>query len=107
MMKHEFEKLVGMDIGIDCYEKIEYVYMLSTIFDNVNGKQQVADFYLLYGMEGIERLYRDIRMKLDAIKRLESLEDAYQSLYEENKRLRVALKRIEEQVRLSVNYCGI
>ncbi len=107
MMKHEFEKLVGMDIGIDCYEKIEYVYMNSDFFDNVNGKQQIANFYKHYDMNGIERLYRETKAKIKAQEKAKLLENAYAELYEENERMRRALGRIKEQIRLNLIDCGM
>lgn len=107
MMKHEFEKLVGMEIDPACYEKIEYVYMTCNFFDDVSGKQQIANFYKHYDMNGIEKMYREMKMKIEAFRKLESLEEAYQSLYEENKRLRRALGRINEQVRLNLLDCGM
>ena len=60
MMKHEFEKLVGMTIDPDCYERIEFVYMNSKQFSNTNGKQEIADFYKKQDMNGIEKLYKEL-----------------------------------------------
>lgn len=107
MMKHEFEKLVGMEIDPVCYDKIEYVYMTCNFFDDVSGKQQIAEFYKRYDMNGIEKMYREMKMKIEAFRKLESLEEAYKQLYEENKRLRRALERINEQVRLNMLDCGM
>lgn len=99
MMKHEFEKLVGMKVDLYCYEKIEYVYMNSEFFDNVNGKEQIANFYKLFDMNGIERLYRETKAKIEAqekAKYFEYLYNDYAELFEENKRLRLKLERISE-----------
>ena len=60
MMKHEFEKLVGMTIDPDCYERIEFVYTNSEQFSNSNGKQEIADFYKKHDMNGIEKLYKEL-----------------------------------------------
>jgi hypothetical protein len=107
MMKHEFEKLVGMEIDPVCYEKIEYVYMTCNFFDDVSGKQQIADFYKRYDMNGIEKMYREMKMKIEAFRKLESLEEAYKYVCEENKQLRRALERIKEHVRLNLLDCGM
>ena len=107
MMKHEFEKLVGMVVDPVCYEKIEYVYMTCNFFDDVSGKQQIADFYKRYDMNGIERLYRETKAKIEAQEKTKSLKNAYAELYEENKRMRLALERIKEQVRLNLLDCGM
>jgi predicted transcriptional regulator len=60
MMKHEFEKLVGMTIDPACYERIEFVYTNSEQFSNTNGKQEIADFYKKHDMNGIEKLYKEL-----------------------------------------------
>lgn len=61
MMKHEFDALIGMTTAPECYERIEYVYQNCPFFSETNGKQQIADFYLSYDMNGIERLYRETK----------------------------------------------
>ena len=69
MMKYEFDNMVGITTDPACYEKIEYVYMNSDFFDDVNGKQQIADFYKKHDMDGIERLYKeDKKMKMNEVK---------------------------------------
>lgn len=98
MMKHEFEKLVGMKVDSNCYEVIEFVYMHSEFFDNVNGKQQIASFYKHYDMNGIERLYREAKAKVKAQEEVKLLENNIALLYEENKRMKRALERIKEEV---------
>jgi len=107
MMKCEFDNLVGITTDPACYEKIEYVYMNSDFFDDVNGKQQIANFYKHYDMNGIERLYRETKAKIEAQEKAKSLKNAYAELYEENKRMRLALERIKEQVRLNLLDCGM
>ena len=57
MMKHEFDKLVGMTTDLTCYERIEYVYANS---DQFQTKQEVADYYKKYDMNGIEKLYKEL-----------------------------------------------
>ncbi len=107
MMKHEFDNMVGLVTDPACYEKIEYVYMNSDFFDNVNGKQQIANFYKHYDMNGIERLYRETKAKIEAQEKAKLLENAYAELYEENERMRRALGRIKEQIILNLIDCGI
>lgn len=68
MEKREFDKLVGMTTAPECYERIEFVYMNSDIFSE---KQQIADFYKAHDMAGIERVYRDILTRKEAIEKLE------------------------------------
>lgn len=57
MEKREFDKLVGMDTAPECYERIEYVYMNDNEFST---KQQIADFYKKYDMNGIEKKYQKL-----------------------------------------------
>lgn len=54
MMKEEFDSLVGIVTDPDCYKRIEEVYMECDFFQT---KQQIADFYKEYDMNGIERMY--------------------------------------------------
>lgn len=59
MNKQEFDSLIEMTTDQQCYEKIEYVYTYCPFFSNTNGKQEIADFYRQYDMNGIERLYKE------------------------------------------------
>lgn len=104
MMKHEFENLVEMSIDPACYERIEYVYMNSDFFSN---KQQIANFYKHYDMNGIERMFKETKAKVEAQEKVKSIEAAYTSVYEENKRMRLALERIKEHIRLNLLDCNI
>lgn len=60
MMKKEFDELVGMETDPKCYERIEEVYHGCDFFQN---KQQIAEFYKKYDMNGIERMYTEVVLK--------------------------------------------
>lgn len=57
MEKREFDKLAGIDTAPECYERIEFVYMND---DQFSTKQQIADFYKKYDMNGIEKKYQKL-----------------------------------------------
>lgn len=63
MMIHEFEKLTGTQIAPECWERIEYVYMNC---DQFKTKDQIADYYKKHDMNGIEKLYRELKEKEQA-----------------------------------------
>lgn len=86
MQKHEFEKLIGHDVSIKCYERIETVYMESERnFD----KQGIADFYKQKDMNGIETEY-GIILKNREIARLKK------RLERKNQRIEVLEKQIDD-----------
>ena len=60
MMIHEFEQLTGIQIAPECWERIEYVYMNC---DQFKTKDQIADYYKKHDMNGIEKLYRELKEK--------------------------------------------
>lgn len=57
MMKCEFDELVGIVTDPDCYKRIEEVYTECDFFQT---KQQIAEFYKKYDMNGIERMYTGV-----------------------------------------------
>lgn len=63
MMIHEFEQLTGIQIAPECWERIEYVYMNC---DQFKTKDQIADYYKKHDMNGIEKLYRELKEKEQA-----------------------------------------
>ena len=58
MTKLDFDNLVGMVTDPICFERIDYVYMNS---DRFNTKQEIADFYKEKDMNGIEKIYHELR----------------------------------------------
>ena len=60
MMIHEFEKLTGIQIAPECWYRIEYVYMNC---DQFQTKEQIADYYKKHDMNGIEKLYKELKEK--------------------------------------------
>ena len=63
MMIHEFEKLTGIQIAPECWDRIEYVYMNC---DQFQTKDQIADYYKKHDMNGIEKLYKELKEKEQA-----------------------------------------
>lgn len=63
MMIHEFEKLTGIQIAPECWDRIEYVYMNCKQFQT---KEQIADYYKKHDMNGIEKLYKELKEKEQA-----------------------------------------
>lgn len=77
MQKHEFEKLIGHDVSIESYEKIEIVYMESEKnFD----QQGIADFYKQKDMNGIETEYGIILKNREIASLKKQLEHAKQRI---------------------------
>jgi hypothetical protein len=58
MNRREFEERIGFAVSPECYERIDFVYTHCPFFSDVNGKNEIAEFYLGYDMNGIERLYK-------------------------------------------------
>lgn len=57
MMKKEFDELVGIVTDPNCYKRIEEVYHECDFFQT---KEQIANFYKKYDMNGIERMYSGV-----------------------------------------------
>ena len=106
MMKQEFENLIGMPVSNECYERIEYVYTNCNFFTDVAGKEQIANFYKHYDMNGIERLYRETKEKMDALelvkkltKQLEKAEKDCREAEKESQRVKDAAEVLVDNVR--------
>ena len=54
MMKNEFEKLVGKMVSDEEYSTIEYVYTWHPAISETEGKDQITNLYMNYGMTVIE-----------------------------------------------------
>lgn len=63
MMIHEFEQLTGIQVAPECWDRIEYVYMNCEQFKT---KEQIADYYKKHDMNGIEKLYKELKEKEQA-----------------------------------------
>jgi len=50
MMKHEFESLIGEEIGIGDFELVELVYNYHPAIKNIGGKEQVMNLYKGFGL---------------------------------------------------------
>ncbi len=50
MSKNEFEKLIGRAVSDEEYSTIEYVYTWHPAISETEGKDQIADLYMNYGM---------------------------------------------------------
>lgn len=57
MLKKEFDELVGIVTDPDCYKRIAEVYNECDFFQT---KEQIAEFYKKYDMNGIERMYTEV-----------------------------------------------
>lgn len=57
MMQHEFESRILGTVSPDDWEVIEHVYMWHPSIDDVKGKDQIAQLYLLGGMGLIQDMY--------------------------------------------------
>ena len=58
MMREEFSEMIGIDICQKDYEKIEYCYVhLDSLFPS---REYVVGFYRAHGIDGFNRLYRDV-----------------------------------------------
>ncbi len=67
MLKSEFEAISDSSVSNALYEKIETVYMECAMFSNVNGKEEIAEYYKKYGVPGIEALYKGIKTETEKI----------------------------------------
>lgn len=81
MTKQEFEKITGVPVPTELFERIDFVYTFHPAISEVTGKQQIADLYIQFGSRLIEDMYptackakaleEDIRKKsleLDALR---------------------------------------
>ena len=57
MMKKEFEELVYSVLPADDYKMVEEVYMECELFQT---KQDIARFYIAYGMDGIKKIHERV-----------------------------------------------
>ena len=57
MMKKEFEELVYSVLPNDKYKLVEEVYMECELFQT---KQDIARFYIAYGMDGIKKIHERV-----------------------------------------------
>ena len=77
MIKEKFDKLIGIATDLECYSRIEYVYMNSNF---LNSAESIADFYNHYGMTGIEKMYCEIYKYKNLHKSFDELLDKYENL---------------------------
>jgi hypothetical protein len=82
MLKREFEERLGMSVDPACYDHIAFVYTHCPLFSEVNGKQEIADFYKRFEMNGIERLYHALKETFALMKEDKSYGEPWQVLYE-------------------------
>ena len=94
MTKEEFDSLVGIVTDPDCYKRIEEVYMECDFFQT---KQQIADFYKKYDMNGIERMYIGVVLPQ---RRLHKEVDELRSKVRE-KELDVFILKLQELIRMA------
>lgn len=50
MMKDEFEKISGIEVSVEDYKEIEFVYMFHPAISDTKGKIQIAEIYKNGGM---------------------------------------------------------
>ena len=50
MLKYEFEKILGKNVGDEEYKLIEYIYMYHPLIPEVDGKKKIVEYYKLGGM---------------------------------------------------------
>ena len=72
MMQHEFEAGVGESVPTDVFERVNDVYMGSSLFHN---KEQVYSFWRVYGLNGFEKLYGDV-VVIQELKRIIKKQEA-------------------------------
>jgi len=86
MMKQEFEKLIHAEISDEDYRTIEYVYTWYPTISETNGKDQIADLYLSFGMPIIE----------DMVERAGQMENLDKDL----KRVQAQLTAIQDRIKM-------
>lgn len=86
MMKHEFEKRVGVVISDSSYAIIEKVYTWHPAISNTEGKDQIATLYKLGGMPMINSMVETAEIMQD--------------LDKERQRARIRLERINRRIDL-------
>lgn len=57
MLKEEFEKIAGVQVTLEEYKEIEYVYTWHPSISETDGKNQIATIWNIGGM----RLIRDMK----------------------------------------------
>jgi hypothetical protein len=77
MMKQEFEQAIGITVSAEAFEHIEAVYLNSEFFAS---KEQLYSFYKQYDMNGIERMYKDVLVRLRQQVSIKNLQDRISNL---------------------------
>lgn len=85
MMKDEFEKISGIEVSVEDYKEIEFVYMFHPAISDINGKIQIAEIYKNGGM-------LVIRAMKDMAERGKAIEDEMARL---NKEMEFQKRRFE------------
>lgn len=88
MMKYEFENLVGHEVSVGCYKKIEAVYVCDLFDEMFPTKEAIATFYKNHDMNGIEGLYYAVTMFERVKKQRNELRNEVKALNHENLELR-------------------
>lgn len=89
MTKQEFEERIGATISTQQYDLIEEVYTFHPSISNVDGKDEIAKIYTMFGM----RLIYDMLPTAKEAKRIENEIAEHRSKVEELQRMYNELKR--------------
>jgi len=82
-MKHEFEERVGQEVTSEQWETIHTVYQFHPVFDEVQGKDQIAGLYKEFGMLIIEDMVYRAEKISAARERQQNLRKQIQNLDQE------------------------
>ena len=78
----EFKSAAKVQVSLDEYKRIEYVYTFCPLFSEKNGKKEIAEFVKRFGRIGINSLY-------DATSQIAKNRLKDESIYEERSILNV------------------
>lgn len=88
MTRQEFEGRIGHTVSDEDYSTIEYVYTWHPAINEVNGKIQIADLYMNYGMTVIEDMMERAGNMEKVTKDLEAAKRQVSAAQDRIKRLR-------------------
>ena len=78
MMKSEFVQLVEQNVSEEDFQLIQHVYLYHPCIDDVKGKRQVADLYLMFGMSIFKEMDGTAGVMMELEQRVNKAKAEYQ-----------------------------
>ncbi|MTK05671.1 MAG: hypothetical protein F8N38_01095 [Hungatella sp.] len=88
MMKQEFEKLIHAEVSESDYNVIDYVYTWYPTVSETEGKNQIAELYVSFGMAIITDMVPRARKMEDLENELRAIQQKLITIQDQIKKLR-------------------